>query len=67
MVPPLPEEYFGNAMVVCKVIVKAGELLGEGGLGKCAWEMNKMISLHSGGEKLKGQYECWSGSPGIRI
>lgn len=36
LIPPLPEEYFGNALIVCKVTMKVGELLGEGGLGKGA-------------------------------
>ncbi|KAJ1389108.1 Transferase [Sesbania bispinosa] len=61
LVPPLPEDYFGNAALLSGVTMKAGELL-EGGLGKGAWEMNKMISLHSD-EMVKKQYEFWVKKP----
>jgi hypothetical protein len=59
LVPPIPDDYFGNAMIICEVTMKVGELLEEGGLGKGAWEMNKMIDLHTD-EKLKNHYESWS-------
>ncbi|XP_004511082.1 protein ENHANCED PSEUDOMONAS SUSCEPTIBILITY 1-like [Cicer arietinum] len=62
LVPALQEDYFGNAMIICGVTMKVGELLEEGGLGKSAWEMNKMIALHSD-EKLKKHYETWSKTP----
>ncbi|XP_020237265.1 uncharacterized acetyltransferase At3g50280 [Cajanus cajan] len=60
-VPPLSEEYFGNAAMVGSVTMKAGELL-EGGVGKGAWEMNKVISLHSH-DTIKNHYECWVRTP----
>ena len=62
VVPPLPDGYFGNAMVICGATMKVGELLGESGLGKGALEMCKMIALHSD-EKLKNQYESWTRTP----
>ncbi|XP_058763482.1 uncharacterized acetyltransferase At3g50280-like [Vicia villosa] len=61
-IPPLPEEYFGNAVMECVVTVKVGELLEDGGLGKCALKMNKIIALHSD-EKLKNHYEDWLIAP----
>jgi hypothetical protein len=61
-VPPLPEDYFGNAIISCVVKMKAGELLEEGGLCKGAREMNKVIASHSD-EKLKIQYESWLRNP----
>ncbi|KAK2354174.1 hypothetical protein QL285_091724 [Trifolium repens] len=62
LIPPLKEDYFGNALIDCVVTMKARDLLGDGGLGKGAVEMNKMIALHSD-EKLKNQYENWLKTP----
>lgn len=61
MVPPLAEYYFGNAELAARLIMKAGELL-QGGVGKVAWEMNKVISLHTC-EKIKEEYESWVRTP----
>ena len=61
MIPPLEEDYFGNAILAGRVTMKAGELL-EGGLGKGALEINKMISLHSH-EKVKNHYESLARTP----
>ncbi|OIW02234.1 hypothetical protein TanjilG_23942 [Lupinus angustifolius] len=58
IVPPLPDSYFGNALVIDGIRMKAGELLLEGGLGKGALEMHKMIASYSD-EKLKILYESW--------
>ncbi|XP_045800556.1 protein ENHANCED PSEUDOMONAS SUSCEPTIBILITY 1-like [Trifolium pratense] len=58
LVPPLQEDYFGNAVIECVVTMQAGELLEDIGLGKGSWEMNKMIALYSD-EKLKNHYENW--------
>ncbi|KAJ1389106.1 Transferase [Sesbania bispinosa] len=63
MCPSLPENYFGNAGMVGLVIMKAGELL-DGGLGKGALGMNKMISLHSG-EMVRNHYESWLKTPSV--
>ncbi|AES78285.1 putative transferase [Medicago truncatula] len=62
LVPPLPEYYFGNAVISCMVKMTAGELLKEGGLCKGACEMNKLIALHTD-EKLKNHYESWLRNP----
>ncbi|KAK7268925.1 hypothetical protein RIF29_21635 [Crotalaria pallida] len=60
-VPPLAKNYFGNGVEAGVVNMKVGELL-EGGIGKGAWEMHKMIDSHSY-EKLKSQYESWLRTP----
>ncbi|CAL5197719.1 unnamed protein product [Lathyrus oleraceus] len=57
MIPPLDEDYFGNAAVIGGVYMKAEEIL-ESGIGKVGLEMNKMIMLHSD-EKIRKHYECW--------
>ncbi|KAE9586357.1 putative shikimate O-hydroxycinnamoyltransferase [Lupinus albus] len=62
IVPPLPDTYFGNALTVGVIGMKAGELLLEGGLGKGALEMHKMIASCSD-EKLKILYASWVGPP----
>jgi hypothetical protein len=62
LIPPLKEDYFGNALIDCVVTMKARDLLEDGGLGKGASEMNKMIALHSD-EKLKNDYENWLKMP----
>jgi len=57
MIPPLKENYFGNALVVSVVRMKAMDVL-ECGTGKVALELNKMVSLHSD-EKIRNHYESW--------
>ncbi|XP_058745695.1 protein ENHANCED PSEUDOMONAS SUSCEPTIBILITY 1-like [Vicia villosa] len=64
--PPLPKDYFGNAVVKCVVTMKAGELLEDGGLGKGALEINKKIALHND-EMLKNQYEKWLITPSFNF
>ncbi|XP_057420968.1 uncharacterized acetyltransferase At3g50280-like [Lotus japonicus] len=59
MQPPLPENYLGNAGMAGIVKLKAGELLLE---GKSAWEMNKMIALHTD-EMMRSNYEGWLKTP----
>ncbi|KAK7252496.1 hypothetical protein RIF29_36475 [Crotalaria pallida] len=61
MVPPLGENYFGNGVEGDVVTMKVGELL-EGGLGKGAWEMHKMIDSHFD-EKVKSYYKSWMKNP----
>ncbi|BBH07778.1 HXXXD-type acyl-transferase family protein [Prunus dulcis] len=61
MKPPLPQQYFGNAVQAGTVTMKAGEVL-ERGLGFVAWEMNKMVALHTE-EKLRSFLECWVQEP----
>ncbi|AES87201.1 HXXXD-type acyl-transferase family protein [Medicago truncatula] len=62
LIPPLPEDYFGNALISCMVKMKAEELLEEGGLCKGACEMNKLIASHTD-EMLKNHYESWLKNP----
>ncbi|XP_058767155.1 uncharacterized acetyltransferase At3g50280-like [Vicia villosa] len=64
--PPLHENYFGNAIIECLVKMKAGELLDDGGLGKGALKMNKMISLHTD-EKIRSHYEKWLIEPSFYV
>ncbi|KAF7845593.1 putative acetyltransferase [Senna tora] len=59
--PPLADNYFGNALHVSSLRMKAGELV-EGGLGKGGLEMNKLIGSHTE-EKLKSYYEGWVKNP----
>ncbi|KAK7386423.1 hypothetical protein VNO78_26645 [Psophocarpus tetragonolobus] len=61
MVPPLPENYFGNTVIDGAVTMKASDLL-EDGFGKPALEINKMIALHTL-EKVKNLYESWVRTP----
>ncbi|RDX76988.1 putative acetyltransferase, partial [Mucuna pruriens] len=61
MVPALAEDYFGNALAIGNVTMKAGELL-EDGVGKGAWEMNKVISLYIH-DKIKDHYKSWVRTP----
>ncbi|MED6148100.1 hypothetical protein PIB30_050061 [Stylosanthes scabra] len=60
--PPLAENYFGNAVQDGTVTVKVRELLEEGGLGKGALEMNKMVGLYTE-EKMKSYYRGWVKNP----
>jgi len=62
IIPPLPENYFGNALQVGGVKVKAKELLAEGAFGKVAFEMNKMIGSHCD-DTVKRNYESWVKNP----
>lgn len=62
MIPPLEDEYFGNAVLLCGFTMKAWEIL-ECGIGKVALEMNKMISVNSDYEKIKNRYQCWLTNP----
>ncbi|CAL5196403.1 unnamed protein product [Lathyrus oleraceus] len=62
LIPPLHDDYFGTAVIDFAVTMKAGELLEDGGLGKGALKMNKMIALHSN-EKLKSDYKNWLITP----
>ncbi|XP_058752451.1 protein ENHANCED PSEUDOMONAS SUSCEPTIBILITY 1-like [Vicia villosa] len=62
MIPPLEDEYFGNAILVCAFTMKAEEIL-DSGIGKVALKMNKSISLYSDNEKIKNSYERWLKKP----
>ncbi|KAM1156674.1 hypothetical protein ACFX13_028011 [Malus domestica] len=59
--PPLPQQYFGNALQAGTVTKKAGDVL-ERGTGSVAWEMNKMVALHTE-EKVRSFLECWVREP----
>ncbi|MED6207828.1 hypothetical protein PIB30_039293 [Stylosanthes scabra] len=61
LVPPLPERYFGNAATFDSVRMRAKELL-EGGIGRIASEMNKMIASHTD-EKVRSHFESWLRNP----
>ncbi|RXH91998.1 hypothetical protein DVH24_021021 [Malus domestica] len=61
MNPPLSQQYFGNAVQAGTVTIKAREVI-KRGLGFVAWEMNKMVALHTE-EKLRKFLECWVQEP----
>ncbi|XP_058185721.1 uncharacterized acetyltransferase At3g50280-like [Rhododendron vialii] len=59
--PPLPENYFGNAVHFETVMIEAGELLRHR-LGWAAREMNERIASQTN-EKIWGVLEKWAESP----
>ncbi|XP_060182326.1 protein ENHANCED PSEUDOMONAS SUSCEPTIBILITY 1-like [Lycium barbarum] len=59
--PPLPEEYFGNAIHAKQVKTTAGELL-KNGLGWAAMQMNKAVSSQNSEEVMKF-YNWWAENP----
>ncbi|KAG6438324.1 hypothetical protein SASPL_103262 [Salvia splendens] len=62
MSPPLPDEYFGNAVFPGVVTLDAGEISGHG-LGWAAWQINRMVASASGPEKVKEFYASWAKEP----
>ncbi|KAK4262313.1 hypothetical protein QN277_027889 [Acacia crassicarpa] len=62
MRPPLPQNYFGNAVQDGTVSLKAEELLAREGLGKAAQEMNRMVALHAE-ERLVSHVKSWVKNP----
>ncbi|KAI9077604.1 hypothetical protein K1719_040441 [Acacia pycnantha] len=63
--PPIPEDYFGITVQFTTVVMKVRDLVGDGGLGKFAWEMNKAISSCTE-EKIKRDFEAWIRNPIMR-
>ncbi|CAN4075815.1 unnamed protein product [Withania somnifera] len=61
--PPLPEEYFGNAIHVKLVKTSTGELL-KNGLGWAAMEINKMVTSQNS-EQVMQIYKEWVENPVI--
>jgi len=62
--PKLAENYFGNGIgAAAVVIMKVEDLIKEGGFGKAAMEMNKMISSEAHHEKIMNNYESWLKTP----
>ncbi|KAK4263643.1 hypothetical protein QN277_029030 [Acacia crassicarpa] len=60
--PPMPDNYFGPTIQFAYVKIKVRDLVGDGGLGKFALEMNKIISSFTE-EKIKGDFEDWARNP----
>ncbi|XP_054823748.1 uncharacterized acetyltransferase At3g50280-like [Prosopis cineraria] len=60
--PPLPSNYFGPTLQFSYVTMKARDLVGEGGLGKFALEMNKIVSSYTS-EKITTDFEDWARNP----
>ncbi|KAL5819651.1 hypothetical protein ACOSQ4_023493 [Xanthoceras sorbifolium] len=59
--PPMPAEYFGNAVQTGSITMKAREVLDKG-LGGVAWEMNKLVAMHT--EKMLLDFlESWTENP----
>ncbi|XP_028803480.1 protein ENHANCED PSEUDOMONAS SUSCEPTIBILTY 1-like [Neltuma alba] len=63
--PPILDNYFGITVQFNKATMKVRELVGDGGLGKFAWQMNKAISSCTE-EKIKSDFEAWVRNPTIR-
>lgn len=61
--PPLPEEYWGNAIILKPIKIKARELL-ENGLGFAALQMNKIIASQNYDEVVNS-YKGWLEKPVI--
>ncbi|XP_059645703.1 uncharacterized acetyltransferase At3g50280-like [Cornus florida] len=61
--PPLPQEYFGNAIYFEAVTTKAGELL-KHGQGWAASEMNKVIASQKD-DGIRNYFKCWVKNPRI--
>ncbi|XP_016549693.2 uncharacterized acetyltransferase At3g50280-like, partial [Capsicum annuum] len=59
--PPIPEEYFGNALHFKKVKTSAGELL-KNGLGWAAMQINKIVLAQNTEEVVK-MYKDWVENP----
>ncbi|KAI9077612.1 hypothetical protein K1719_040449 [Acacia pycnantha] len=60
--PPIPDDYFGITVQFTNVTMKVRDLVGHGGLGKFASEMNKAISSCTE-EKIKRDFEAWVRNP----
>ncbi|CAN0917307.1 Uncharacterized acetyltransferase At3g50280 [Linum grandiflorum] len=61
--PKIPENYLGNAITGCAVVLKEKVLLKEKGLGEAAAEINKVVIENQNDEKLKKAVESWIGNP----
>ncbi|XP_028794567.1 protein ENHANCED PSEUDOMONAS SUSCEPTIBILTY 1-like [Neltuma alba] len=64
--PPIPDNYFGNTVQFATVTMKVRDLVGVGGLGKFALEMNKVISSYTE-EKIKSDFEALIPNPTISL
>lgn len=62
MSPPLPDEYFGNAVFPGVVTLEAGKVV-ERGLGWTAWQVNRMVASANGAEKVTEFYSSWAKEP----
>ncbi|KAI9079502.1 hypothetical protein K1719_038584 [Acacia pycnantha] len=62
MNPPLPRNYFGNALEDAVVIMNVEELLNQEGLGKAALEMNKAVASYTH-EKIVSHMKSWLEDP----
>lgn len=61
--PPLPERYFGNAVLFGSVGATAGEVL-EKGFGWAAWQMNRMVASQTS-EEVNKFLKDWAQNPKI--
>ncbi|CAN1234504.1 Uncharacterized acetyltransferase At3g50280, partial [Linum perenne] len=60
--PKLPEDYLGNAVAGCAVVMKEKALI-EKGLGDVAAEMNRVVMEETDDRKLKEAVESWIENP----
>ncbi|KAL8530655.1 hypothetical protein ACS0TY_007623 [Phlomoides rotata] len=61
--PPLPEEYFGNAVFPGNVILIDVQKILENGVGWTAWQMNRMVASNNDGDKVRILYSEWVTKP----
>ncbi|KAK6164682.1 hypothetical protein DH2020_001546 [Rehmannia glutinosa] len=60
--PPLPEEYFGNAVFPGFITLEIGKLL-ENNLGWTAWQINRVVASSDGPDKVREFYMDWIKKP----
>lgn len=62
LAPPLPANYFGNAVLMDAATATAGELLGGGGMGFATLKLNQMVGAQTS-EKVERFSEEWVKEP----
>ncbi|XP_054825346.1 uncharacterized acetyltransferase At3g50280-like [Prosopis cineraria] len=60
--PPIEDNYFGITVHFSTVTMKVRDLVGDGGRGRFALEMNKMVSSYTE-ERIKRDFEAWVQNP----
>ncbi|KAI3891280.1 hypothetical protein MKX03_000108 [Papaver bracteatum] len=63
LIPPLPEEYFGNSLIGGDILVKEGEVLDKG-FGFLAASLSEVVNSHNY-EKSRSFFESWVEKPFI--
>ncbi|XP_054825005.1 uncharacterized acetyltransferase At3g50280-like [Prosopis cineraria] len=64
--PPIEDNYFGITLLLFSTVtMKVRDLVGDGGRGRFALEMNKMLSSYTE-ERIKRDFEAWVQKPTMR-